>query len=303
MRILSLLASGTEIVCALGAGEELVGRSHECDNPAWVRTLPACSRPAFDIAVSSREIDAEVRRRMRAGEPLYLLDAELIGRLAPDVILAQEHCEVCAVTPADVGRSGCGVGLARVLALNASSVGGIFESIRQVGQAIGREDAADKVIRCETARLERVRQSCTGRKRPTVTLLEWTDPVFAMGNWAPELVDMAHGEPLLGAAGIHSVAGPFQQLRQADPEYLVVAPCGFTLERAWKDRLVLEQEDGWRDLRAVRAGTVAFADGNLFFNRSGMTIAATAEILAEILHGVVLDRPAENVHWRWYRPR
>ena len=138
MRVISLLASGTEIVCGLGAGEWLVGRSHECDNPAWVSELPACTRPAFDISMSSRQIDEEVRRRLKAGEPLYHVDTELINSLEPDLLITQEHCEVCAVTPADVKRAGC-VSANDVLALQAGSVQGIFEGIFSIGRALGRE--------------------------------------------------------------------------------------------------------------------------------------------------------------------
>src|SRR6202051_546625 len=134
MRIVSLLASATEIVCALGAGEMLVGRSHECDNPAWVRRLPSCSKPAFDVSVSSGEIDAEVRRRLRVGEPLYHIDLELIRELRPDLVITQSHCDVCAVTPADLER-GCGDAIhARQLSLSAATLDGIFQSVLQVAE-------------------------------------------------------------------------------------------------------------------------------------------------------------------------
>ena len=299
MRIVSLLASGTEIVCALGAGDSLVGRSHECDNPAWVRSLPPCSEPAFDISVSSREIDAEVNRRIRSGEPLYRLNTDLIASLTPDLIIAQEHCEVCAVTPADVERSGCSVLPARVLSLTASSIGEIFESIMQVARALDREQSGCSLVRREHERLECVRKRTAGRPRPSVVLLEWTDPVFAMGNWAPELVEIANGEPLCGNKARHSFAIPFEQVIEADPDILIVAPCGFNFERACKELPVLQAYPGWNKLEAVRKGRVAFADGNLFFNRSGMTISQTAEIIAEILHGVTFEVPTENVHWRW----
>ncbi|SRR5260370_11106445 len=297
MRIVSLLASGTEIVSALGAGDFLVGRSHECDNPPWVRSLAPCSEPAFDISVSSRDIDAEVNRRIRTGEPLYRLNTELIASLAPDLIIAQEHCEVCAVTPADVERSGCLP--ARVLALTASSIDGIFESIMQVARALDREEQGRSLVCREQQRLAAVRKSTAGRRRPSVVMLEWTDPIFAMGNWGPELLEIANGEPLLGNKGRHSFAIHFEQVVKADPECLIVAPCGFNLERAWQDRPVLQAYPGWNELRAVREGRVAFADGNLFFNRSGMTISQTAEIIAEILHGVTFDAASEGVHWRW----
>ena len=136
MRIVSLLASGTEIVVGLGAGDSLVGRSHECDNPPWVKELPACTRPAFDIEMSSRQIDTEVRRRLRAGEPLYHVDTKLINSLEPDLLIAQEHCEVCAVTPADVERAGCVVA-GQVMALGAGNVQGIHDGIVSIGRASG----------------------------------------------------------------------------------------------------------------------------------------------------------------------
>jgi iron complex transport system substrate-binding protein len=299
MRVVSLLASATEIVCALGAGESLVGRSHECDNPAWVRSLPACSEPTFDIAVSSREIDAEVNRRIRSGEPLYRIHTELIRELAPDLVIAQSHCEVCAVTPGDVERSGCEFPLGTVLGLAAGSVDEVFESIAEIARAIDKEETGRAVMQCERRRLAVVWEKTANRRRPSVVMLEWADPVFAMGNWGPELVETAHGELLLGNKNQHSRAIAGEQVLEADPEYVIVAPCGFNLERACAEQAVLEAQPWWKALRAVRAGKVAFADGNLFFNRSGMTISRTAEIVGEILHGVTFGTPAEGAHWKW----
>jgi iron complex transport system substrate-binding protein len=305
MRIVSLLASATEIVCALGAGDRLVGRSHECDNPEWVRNLPPCSEPAFDIAVSSRAIDAEVNRRIRAREPLYIIHADRIRDLRPDLVIAQEHCEVCAVTPADVARANCDLGGARVLPLTASTVDGIFESIHQVAAALDLEPAGREVVARERARLAAVRTRVAGLRRPTVVMLEWADPIFAMANWGPELVDIAGGDLLLGKPGQHSTAMDGAPVAAADPEFLIVAPCGFNLDRALAERPVLEAYPWWSGLRAVRAGKVAFADGNLFFNRSGMTVSQTAEIVAEILHGEPVGRPIlaaaglSRPAWRW----
>jgi iron complex transport system substrate-binding protein len=300
MRIVSLLASATEIVCALGAGKSLVGRSHECDNPDWVRSLPPCSEPAFDVSVSSREIDAEVNRRIRAREPLYWIHTDLIRRLAPDLVIAQEHCKVCAVTPGDVERSGRDLEGAQVLALSAGTLEGVFESIGQIARAIGRETEGCQVVRRERARLDTVRARTAGLRRPSVVMLEWTDPVFAMANWGPELVEAANAELLLGKPGQHSSAIPGEWVAQADPEFLIVAPCGFPLERALREQSVLEAYPWWRGLRAVRSNKVAFADGNLFFNRSGMTVVQTAEIIAEIIHGVIFDSPTEGLHWQRY---
>lgn len=298
MRIVSLLASATEIVCALGAGEMLVGRSHECDNPEWVRRLPPCSAPAFDVSVSSGEIDAEVRRRLRSGEPLYHIHGELIRELRADLLITQSHCEVCAVTPADVERSGACPSRARQVALSASSLGEIFQGILRISQELGLEQKGELLVRRQQERLDTITEKAKRFHRPTVVMLEWTDPLFAMGNWGPELVEIANGELLLGEKGRYSAAIPSEQLRDADPEYLIVAPCGFNLERSLLEQAVLERYRWWPELRAVREGNVAFADGNLLFNRSGMTVSQTAEVIAEILHGVVFGRRTEGVHWR-----
>jgi iron complex transport system substrate-binding protein len=299
MRIVSLLASATEIVCALDAGDRLVGRSHECDNPDWVRGLPGCSEPAFDITVSSRDIDSEVTRRIRAREPLYVIHADRIRDLRPDLVIAQEHCEVCAVTPADVARAKCDLGGARVLPLNASTVEGIFGSIQQVAAALCLEDKGREVVARERARLDAVRARTAGLRRPTVVMIEWADPVYAMANWGPELVEIANGELLLGNPGKHSTAVAGSHVAGVDPEILIVAPCGFALDRALREQPVLEAYPWWSKMRAVRSGKVAFADGNLFFNRSGMTTSQTAEIIAEILHGVTFGAPTEGRHWQW----
>lgn len=313
MRVISLLASGTEIVCALGAGDSLVGRSHECDNPAWVRSLPQCSEPAFDVSVSSGEIDREVNRRLRAGEPLYVIHYDLIRSLQPDVIVAQSHCEVCAVTPADVDRAVKQNRDARIqsttVPLSASTLEEVLGSIQQLADALSSVEPrlktqlqakAGAIIHEQRERLNELRERTVSLHRPTVAVLEWVDPIFAMGNWGPELVEIAGGEPVLGNPGRHSHPIPAEQLRQADPDVLIVAPCGFPLERAAGEQSVLEKLPWWDDLKAVRSGQLAFADGNLYFNRSGITIVRTAEILAEILHGLETDGATEGVHWRWY---
>jgi iron complex transport system substrate-binding protein len=296
-RIVSLLASATEIVCALGAGEMLVARSHECDNPDWVRKLPSCSEPAFDVSVSSMEIDTEVRRRIRSGEPLYHIDGDLIRDLRPDLLITQAHCEVCAVTPGDIERSSACTLSAQQIALSASTLDDIFKSIRQISQALGLQEQGEALVRREQQRLDMVREKAARFRRPTVVMLEWTDPLFAMGNWGPELVEIANGELLLGKKGEYSAAIPAEQLRDADPEYLIVAPCGFNLERSLQEQAILERYPWWQQLQAVRKGNLVFADGNLFFNRSGMTISQTAEIIAEIMHGISFGGTS-SAHWR-----
>jgi iron complex transport system substrate-binding protein len=289
MRIVSLLASGTEIVVGLGAGDWLVGRSHECDNPPWIKTLPACTQPAFDIAMSSRDIDAEVRRRLKAGDPLYHVDSDLIKSLQPDLLIAQEHCEVCAVTPADVARAGCSVA-GQVLALSAGTVQGIHDGILAIGRALSRDEEAAGLVKTMTRDINAVHDAVKYRRAPTVVALEWTDPVFAMGNWGPELVEAANGRLLLGEKGEYSAAINWQNVRDADPEWLIIAPCGFDLDRTIREAPFLEALPGWSELQAVRRHQVALADGNLYFNRSGTTIVQTVGILAEILHGYPAGR-------------
>jgi iron complex transport system substrate-binding protein len=301
MRVVSLLASATELVCALGAGDMLVGRSHECDSPEWVKGLPAVSAPTFDVSGSSLSIDELVRAKLRAGEPLYFVDDARIAELAPDVLLTQTHCEVCAVTPGDVAHGGApSLSRREVVALRAGTLAGILEGFAAVASVLGREAEGERLVSSLRARLEAVRAAVRDRARPSVACLEWIEPVFAMGNWGPELVDAAGGESVLGTAGAHSTTTPWADVRAADPEVLVVAPCGFAIDRTLREMHLLTAQPGWRDLRAVRAGRVFVADGNLYFNRSGPTAFETAELLAEILHPDRFPPAHEGAWWRRY---
>src|SRR6185436_9159787 len=188
MRIVSLLASGTELACALGAGDELVGRSHECDHPPWVTRLPALSRPTFDVAGSSADIDRLVREKLRAGEPLYQIDEERLEALAPDVVITQTHCEVCAVSP---GTPGCGFTRQQAVALETGSLAGILKAFADIAAVLGRPEAGARLVAEARARLERWRAATAGLPRPRVVCLEWIAPPFALGNWGPELIAAA----------------------------------------------------------------------------------------------------------------
>ena len=299
LRVVSLLASGTELVCALGAGDWLVGRSHECDHPAWVARLPAVSRPTFDIHGSSREIDEHVRTRLRAGAPLYKVDEAAIAALSPDVLITQTHCEVCAVSPADLAH-GSSARLIRkqVVALRTGSLEAILEGFIEVAGMLGLTARGEELVSGVRARLAALATRTRGLARPSVVCLEWIEPIFSMGNWGPELVELAGGSNVLGVAGVHSVAVAWPTVRQADPEVLVVAPCGFGLERAYAEMHVLGSQAGFRDLRAARAGRVFVADGNLYFNRSGPTVFETPAILAEMLHPDRFPPIHEGIAWR-----
>jgi iron complex transport system substrate-binding protein len=168
----------------------------------------------------------------------------------------------------------------------------------RIAQQLGLDERGRALVSRERQRLDSVRDQATRFSRPTVVMLEWTDPLFAMGNWGPELVEIANGDLLLGEKAQYSGAIPVEQLRGVDPEYLIVAPCGFNLGRSVREQTELERYPWWKELRAVQNGNVAFADGNLFFNRSGMTVSQTAEIIAEILHGISFGEITEGVHWR-----
>jgi iron complex transport system substrate-binding protein len=298
-RIVSLLASGTELVAALGLGERLVGRSHECDHPAWVKRLPALSRPAFDIHGTSAEIDARVRERLHAGLPLYEVDEAQLAALAPDIIITQTHCEVCAVSPGDLAH-GPAAKLERhqVVALATGTVDGILDGFARVAEVLGAPEAGRALVAELRGRLERVAVITRPLPRPRVACLEWIEPLFAMGNWGPEIVEIAGGDCLLGAAGTHSTTLPFEELAAADPEIIVVAPCGFDLTRTLAELPALTDRPGWRQLAAVRAGRAFAADGNFYFNRSGPMLFDTPAILAEMLHPAEFAPRHEGTIWR-----
>jgi iron complex transport system substrate-binding protein len=293
MRIASLLASGTELCCALGAGDELVGRSHECDHPPWVRRLPVLSRPTFPVDGSSAEIDRLVRERLRAGQPLYQVDDQALAALAPDVIITQTHCRVCAVGPEAVA------GQETAVLLHDGTIDGVLRGFLEVATIIGRRAAGEALVAGCRARLARWREATAALPRRRVVCLEWIAPPFAMGNWGPELVSAAGGEDALGTPGAHSTAISWDAVRAADPEVLVVAPCGFDVERTLREMPLLEAQAGWGELRAVRQGQVHVADGNLYFNRSSPTLFETVDLLAEILHPGPFPARLKQ-HWRRY---
>lgn len=278
MRIASLLASATELVCALGAGDELVARSHECDTPAWITRLPCVSRPTFDVTGGSAEIDALVRARLAAGEPLYAVDEAQLDALAPDVVITQTHCEVCAVTPGNVRCRN------PVVALQAGTLEGVLAGFHQVAEVIGRVAEGAALVAGIRAQLAATTARLAGVARPRVACLEWIEPIFHMGNWGPEVVELAGGTSVLGTPGVHSAAIPWDDVRRADPDVLVIAPCGFDLPRTLRELPRLTALPGFAELRAARSGRVFAADGNLYFNRSSPTLFQTIELLAEILH-------------------
>jgi len=222
---------------------------------------------------------------MRVGEPFYHVDSAIIESLKPDLLLAQAYCEVCAVTPGDVRRSTCGLDESQIVPLQAGSLDGIFADIERIASVLGVSDKGAQLVANLRQRLNDLHDALKSRRRPTVVMLEWTDPVFAMGNWGPELVEYACGELLIGNRKSYSQTIDWSSVREADPEFLIIAPCGYDLERTKRELPVLSNYPGWSELQAVRSGNVFFADGNKYFNRSGITAIDSAEIIADILHG------------------
>jgi iron complex transport system substrate-binding protein len=304
VRIASLLASGTELVCALGQGASLVARSHECDDPPWVTSLPALSRPTFDVSGSSEQIDRLVNQKLRAGEPLYAIDRERLRELAPDIVITQVHCDVCAVSPAalDAAHGWPALSGFKTVAMRGGSLEGILQDFATVAAEIGCHQAGEQLIADIERQLREWRDRLSGGSIPSVVCLEWTDPIFPMGNWGPELVRLAGGTCVLGNADGHSAATPWQAVIDADPEVLVVAPCGFGMQRAFDEMPRLAARPGWSALRAVRSGQVYVADGNRYFNRSGPTVFESVGLLGEILHPELVPRTSEGLLYRRWDP-
>lgn len=285
-RVVSLLPAATEIVCVLGGRALLVGRSHECDHPEDVVELPVVSRPRTAMPDASDAVDRTVRELVRQTLSIYEIDDAALARLAPDVVVTQDVCEVCAVGRDDVLDAVAQVVSddVDVVSLSPTCLADVLEDHRRVATAIGAQATADRVVAGLRRRLDQVRQLVAGRPRPSVATIEWVEPLMAGGNWMPELVELAGGRNLLGVAGAHSPCIEPGGLLAADPDRVLVAPCGWDLDRAERDLATLESTDWWGGLRAVREGGVAVADGHRFFNRPGPRIVESVEILAEWLH-------------------
>lgn len=300
-RVVSLLSSATEIVCGLDCEHLLVGRSHECDYPLSILSLPQCSQPRIDVTGSSREIDERVKSSASQGLSLYDVDGPQLRELAPDVILTQTQCEVCAVSLKDVEAAVCGLleAPAQLVSLHPNSLADLWRDIRLVAAELGVADRAELLIGRLGGRLARL-QAATRQlgTRPRVACLEWLDPLMAAGNWVPELVEIAGGDNLFGAAGLHSPWMEWEQLVVADPDVIVALPCGWDIAKATQELLPLAARSGWSELRAVREGRVYVTDGNQYFNRPGPRLVESAEILAEMFHPGQFDFGHAGKAWK-----
>ncbi|MFC4494366.1 cobalamin-binding protein [Streptomyces ovatisporus] len=299
MRIVSLLPAATDIVAELGLTGALVGRTHECDwPPGAVEGTPVVTSAGFDAdRMSSREISEAVGGAEHAGSSLYALDTAKLADLAPDVVLTQELCEVCAVSYSTVAGAVRSLESGpTVLSLEPRTLTDVLDCVERVGAELGVPLEGSRRTAALRARLERVRKSVAGLPRPRVAAIEWLDPLWPAGHWVPEQIRAAGGEPLLAEPGEHTEPVDWETVRSAQPEVVLLMPCGLSPERTEEERELLTRLPGWAELPAVRTGQVWVLDGPAHFNRPGPRVVRGAEILAHVLHGVTAGdeiNPAE----------
>lgn len=290
MRIVSFLPAGTEMVHALGAGFELVGRSHECDYPPEVVALPIVSRPALDLSrASPGEIDDAVSARMASGESMYAIDEVLLRELQPDVILTQNLCRVCAPSGNELSRAVRDFAVRpEILFLTPGDIAGIEENIRNTGTAIGRPDTAEELIQHTRKRLASVRRAVASTPPRRVVFLEWTEPLFSAGHWVPEMVALAGGDDRLGRAGRDSVRITWRDVERAGPEMIIVSPCGYHLSQATELACRIPFLPGCR---------VIAVDANAYYARPGPRVAEGVEILGHLFHPELVPWPHAHRPW------
>ncbi len=300
-RIVTLLPSATEIVCALGFEGQLVGRSHECDFPASVVRLPALTEAKFNPEGTSAEIDQRVKKIVADALSVYRVDAARLRELRPDVIVTQSQCEVCAISEIDVEAAVAEWLGARpqIVSLAPYGLDDVFTDMQRVADALGASARGVELVASLRARLSAIAERArNAAPRPRVATIEWIDPLMAAGNWMPTLVEMAGGSNLFGTAGEHSPWMKFDELAAKDPDVILISPCGFNMDRAAKDMPMLTERAEWPQLSAVRNRRVFMADGNQYFNRPGPRIAESLEILAEIVHPELFQFGHEGSGWR-----
>jgi iron complex transport system substrate-binding protein len=305
MRIVSLLPSATEIVCALGLETQLVGRSHECDYPASIRRLPVCTDARIRSDAASGEIERQVKALLEQALSIYRVDADRLRALQPTHILTQTQCEVCAVSIKDVeramaewlGQSG-GISRPQIVSLQPFALADVWEDFQRVADSLDAAESGRALVSALEARMTDLEHRARLYPKPTVACIEWIEPLMASGNWMPELVTMAGGTNLFGEAGRHAPWIDWSAVRAADPDIVLALPCGFDIARVRRELPALAAQPGWNDLRAVREGRVYLLDGNQYFNRPGPRLAESLEILAEILHPGAFPSQHRGTGWQ-----
>jgi len=299
-RIISLLPAATEIVCALGLEQNLVGRSHECDFPESVKSLPVCSEANFADDLSSLEIDIKVKEILTEALSIYTVKRDVIKDLAPDVVITQAQYEVCAVSLKDVEEALDNYldKESHIVSLQPNKLDDIFEDIKTVAQALDVTDAGDVLIEDLQGRVDIIRHKLKYvESRPTVACIEWLEPLMVSGNWIPEVVSTAGGSSILAEAGKHSPFVKWEDIQQTNPDVIIVMPCGFSIERTMKEMNILLDLPGFADLTAVKNNRLYITDGNQYFNRPGPRIVDSIEIIGEIIHPKLFNFGYEGNGW------
>jgi iron complex transport system substrate-binding protein len=302
MRVVSLLPSATEILYAIGAGDDVVGVTHECDFPPNARTKPRLTSSALPVASRAANIDRHVRAHLHAGSSIYTLDAALLEQLRPDLIVTQELCPVCAVSYETVSHATRRLqGDPRLVSLEPSSLEDVYATIESIGALTGKAGASRALVAQLRDREGALRALTAPRSRPATLVLEWTDPPMSGGHWTPGLVELAGGRALLAHPGADSQRLEWDAIASADPDVIIIAPCGFDLPASLRATGELFNNSVWSGLRAVRAGRVAVVDGNAYVNRPGPRLLDSAEIFAAAIHPeIARSLPEYPDGWSWF---
>ena len=288
---------------ALGFGDQMVGRSHECDFPTQVKELPVCTGPKFKTDGTSYEIDQRVKEIVQESLSVYRVDAEKLNELKPTHIITQAQCEVCAVSLKDVEEAACQIITSNplIISLQPDSLADIFEDVRRIAKGLGVIPVGEMMVAQLKSRMEAVAQKARALKsKPRVALVEWIEPMMAGGNWMPELIEMAGGINLFGEAGKHSPWMNWEDLVAAEPDIIIVSPCGFDIERTMQEMYLISDRKEYAGLKAAKNGKVFVADGNQYFNRPGPRVLESLEMLAEMLHPEEFKFAHEGVGWIRY---
>lgn len=289
------------MVCALGCGSQLVGRSHECDFPPDIRRLPVCTASTVNSEVNSQNIHDQVSQRLRQALSLYEVLVDRVKNLQPDIIVTQTQCEVCAVSTKEVQRSlhNWERSSPTLISLGAQDLSGVWEDLTRVAEGLGQRASGQKLLETAHHRIAAISHRSKQRATtPSVACIEWMEPLMAAGNWVPELVELAGGRSMFGEAGTHAPWITWESLFQADPEILLLMPCGFSLSRIQQEFSTMTDHADWRKLRAVQTGKVYLTDGNQYFNRPGPRLVESLEILAEIFHPDLFHFGHQGQGWK-----
>jgi len=302
MRVLSLIASSTEIIHSLGCGDKLIGRSHECDYPPSVVDLPYCTEPRFNIEGSSLEIDNRVKSILQEALSVYRIDEQKLIELSPDLIVTQSQCDVCAVSLSDVEEAISKIldNKPHILSLEPNKLSDIWNDIQKVATALDVKEKGDALVSAMRERINTLTRMVDNLRRKSVACIEWLEPLMAAGNWIPELVGIAGGENMFGIKGQHSPWMEFEDLIDKDPDIIIIMPCGYDIKKSKEEMEALKNIPHWIKLKAVKDGEVYLTDGNQYFNRPGPRLVESLEILIEIIHLGKFDFGHKDIGWEKY---